>query len=80
MLGKIFGLFKSSNNTATLKDSLEELKLIGTLSKKTVGNRKELLSEECTLYMNIMNENTFDYNLIVSNDDYESNKIKFKFI
>jgi len=74
MLGKIFGLFKSSNNTVSLKETLENLKLVGTLYKKTVGKKRELLSDECSLYMNIMNEKTFDYNLNAYNEEYQFQK------
>lgn len=80
MIGKIFGLFKSSNTQNSLGDSLSKMKLIGSFYKKVIGGQKESMAEECTMYMSIVNEKTFDYNLNVYNDEYQyQSKLKFKF-
>ncbi len=69
MINKIFGYFKSSN--ASLKDTIEKVRLTGSFHKKTIGGSNEAVGDECTLSLTIVNEKTFDYNLDVRNEEYQ---------
>ncbi len=77
MIGKIFGMFKSSSEPS-LKDTLEGVKLIGNLFRKNIGKKKEEISEECVISMSVMNYKAYDYNLNIYNEDYQYNKGKIK--
>ena len=70
MINKIFSFLKSQP-AFNLKDTIDKLKLQGTFYKKVIGGKNELIGDECTLYLSIVNENTFDYNLNVYNDEYQ---------
>src|SRR4051794_18516580 len=82
MINKIFGYFKGAGtSTNSIKENISHLKLLGTFYKKVVGEKKEMMGEECTLYMSIVNDKTFDYNLNVYNDEYQfSSKKSFNFL
>lgn len=75
MINKIFGYFKGGNNDPSIsqnyKDSLDKIKLQGSFHKKIIGGTKETMGDECTLYLSLVNEKTFDYNLNVYNDEYQ---------
>jgi hypothetical protein len=71
MLNKIFSYFKSSNS---FSETLSKLSLEGNIYKKIIGKEKFQISSECTIYMTIVNESTFDYNLNIHNSDYEFSK------
>jgi hypothetical protein len=70
MIAKMFSFLTSKTGT---KDQLKNIKLVGSFHRKVLGKKIEEIAEECTLYMSIVNENTFDYNLNVYNDDYKFN-------
>ncbi len=71
MLSKVYGIFTGSNGKNNFESKLKNLKLIGSLHKKVIGGKKEEMSDECTLTMSITNEKSFDYNIDISNDEYE---------
>jgi len=71
MIDKIFNFFKSGNK---LSDELTKIKLECNVFIKRVGNEKDEISSESILYMEIKNEKTYDYNLIIYNSDYEFSK------
>jgi hypothetical protein len=72
MINKIFGFFKGGNNDShNYKDSLDKIKLQGSFHKKVIGGSKETIGDECTIYLSIVNDKTFDYNLNVYNDEYQ---------
>lgn len=77
MINKIFGkIFNSTKYPHELKN----LKLIGELYRKRINKPKELIAEECSLFVSIVNEKTFDYNLNVHNEDYQYNKDSWELI
>lgn len=70
MISKIFSnLFGSK---ASISDTLQSLTLTGILYIKQIGAQKTCISQECTMSMSIVNERTYDYNLNIINDDYDS--------
>lgn len=75
MINKIFGFFKGGNNDPSISqnymDCLDKIKLQGSFHKKIIGGTKETMGDECTLYLSLVNEKTFDYNLNVYNDEYQ---------
>jgi hypothetical protein len=75
MINKIFNFFTGSK-TGGLADSLADYTLKGTLYKKVIGRKKEEISEEAYLFLTIVNEKTWDYNLNIANADYEYKKGK----
>jgi hypothetical protein len=73
MINKIFNFFTGSKREGLI-DQLAEITLKGNLFKKSIGKQKEEISEEALIYLSIVNDKTFDYNLNIVNGDYEFRK------
>lgn len=70
-----FGFFKGSKS---LSEELSGIKLIGKLNRKLIGKPRQLLSDEVSIELCVVNEKNFEYDLVITNDEYsgdESNNL-----
>lgn len=70
MFGKILSIF--GNSKSSIAETLNNLTLDGILYHKTIGKPRINISQECSLFLSIVNESNYEYNLALTNDDFDT--------
>lgn len=72
MISSIKNFFKSKNES-DYSQKINKLELLGKVYHKKIGSAKKEISMEASLKIQINNQESFEYSLIMKNEDSDGN-------